>query len=55
MIITWNIPNDKTFNTDVYKYYLSTGKILDYVVWPAMYLYEGGPLIMKGVAEGKKV
>ena len=55
VVLNWSIPKDRVFDTDVYKYYLSTGQQLDYVVWPSMYLYDGGPLIMKGVAEGKKV
>lgn len=55
VVLNWSIAKDRVFDTDTYKYYLSTGKELDYVVWPSMYLYDGGPLIMKGVAEGRKV
>ena len=54
-VLNWNIASDKHFNTEMYKFYLTTGQELAYIVWPAMYLYEGGPLVMKGVAEGKKV
>ena len=53
--LSWAIPSDKRFNSEMFKFYLTTGQEVAYVVWPAMYLYESGPLVMKGVAEGKKV
>ncbi|XP_052263568.1 uncharacterized protein LOC127866794 isoform X4 [Dreissena polymorpha] len=46
--------DDRTlFNTSIYKHYTKSGPNVDYVVWPAMYLNEGGPLLSKGVAQGK--
>ena len=44
-------PNDP-LNTDVYKAYTCSGKHVKYVVWPALLLHEGGPVITKGVAQG---
>ncbi|CAC5403598.1 unnamed protein product [Mytilus coruscus] len=41
------------FNTDLFKFYTKSGSKVDYVVWPAVFLHEGGPLICKGVAQGK--
>ena len=41
------------FNKDVYRFYQSGGRTVDYYVWPALRLYKGGPLLSKGVAEGK--
>lgn len=41
------------FNTDMYKPYTKTGKYVDFVVWPALYLHEGGPMLSKGVAQGR--
>ena len=55
VVLSWNIPDDKKFTTDTYKHYLSTGQEMAFVVWPCMYLHEGGPLVAKGVAEGRKV
>lgn len=40
-----------TFNKNIYKYYSTTGKMLDFVVWPAMFLHENGPLLSKGYAQ----
>ncbi|XP_060589659.1 uncharacterized protein LOC132744884 [Ruditapes philippinarum] len=40
------------FDTNKYKPYTSSGKFIDYIVWPALYLHEDGPLLCKGVAQG---
>ena len=39
------------FNDDDYKRYMSSGEEVNYIVWPAMYLYKGGPIISKGVVQ----
>ncbi|XP_033743211.1 trichohyalin-like isoform X2 [Pecten maximus] len=41
------------FDEDRYRPYTKKGKRLDYLVWPVLHLHEGGPLISKGVAQGK--
>ncbi|XP_053389424.1 LOW QUALITY PROTEIN: golgin subfamily A member 4-like [Mercenaria mercenaria] len=41
-----------SFNTDLYKPYTSSGTHIEYVVWPALLLHEGGPILAKGVAQG---
>jgi hypothetical protein len=43
-----NIP----FDTNKYKPYTRSGKYIDHIVWPAIHLHEGGPLLCKGVAQG---
>ena len=40
-------------DTGTFKPYTRTGKFIDYIVWPALYLHENGPLLCKGVAQGK--
>ncbi|XP_053400501.1 uncharacterized protein LOC123558290 [Mercenaria mercenaria] len=40
------------FNTSMFKDYTKSGKYVDYVVWPAMFLHEGGALLAKGIAQG---
>lgn len=42
----------KPFDTSLYKYYTTTGKYMDYVVWPAVHLHEEGVLLAKGTAQG---
>ena len=34
-----------------FRTYTQSGKDVDFVVWPAMYLYENGPVLYKGVAQ----
>lgn len=41
------------FDSDTFKPYLSSGKYIDYVVWPPLYSYNGGKLLLKGIAEGR--
>ncbi|XP_056011830.1 RB1-inducible coiled-coil protein 1-like isoform X2 [Ostrea edulis] len=45
--------NDKKFDKEIYREFTSSGKKIDYVVWPALLLHEGGPLLNKGVAQPK--
>ncbi|KAL3878831.1 hypothetical protein ACJMK2_031159 [Sinanodonta woodiana] len=40
-----------TPHQDIFKAYKRSGTIVEFCVWPCLYLYEGGPLISKGVAE----
>lgn len=42
------------FDTNVFRSYTQSGTFVDFVVWPPMYLYEGGPVLSKGVAQGYK-
>lgn len=42
------------FDKNMFKEYTTTGPLIDYIVWPAMLLYENGPVVIKGVAQGKK-
>jgi len=39
-------------NKAEYKEYTQRGDYVDYVVWPVMYLYDGGSQLAKGVAQG---
>ncbi|XP_052797112.1 uncharacterized protein LOC128229309 isoform X2 [Mya arenaria] len=45
---------DERFDTNCYKQYTKTGHLVDFVVWPALLLHEGGSLVGKGVAQAKK-
>ncbi|XP_052219018.1 uncharacterized protein LOC127836421 [Dreissena polymorpha] len=40
------------FNKDHFKEYTKRGPYMEYVVWPVMYLHQGGPMLGKGVAQG---
>ncbi|KAH3785865.1 hypothetical protein DPMN_163960 [Dreissena polymorpha] len=40
------------FNTELYRSYTKSGPLVDFPVWPTMFLHEGGPVLCKGVAQG---
>ncbi|KAL3878446.1 hypothetical protein ACJMK2_030796 [Sinanodonta woodiana] len=46
-------PDDK-FDSNKHREYTKKGPYEDFVVWPALYLYKGGPMLSKGVAQGTK-
>lgn len=52
MLFEKEIKDDTPFKSDVYKPYTRLGKDLEYVVWPPLYLHQGGPMLSKGVAQG---
>ncbi|KAK3582898.1 hypothetical protein CHS0354_009704 [Potamilus streckersoni] len=41
------------FDTICYREYTKKGKKIAFVVWPALFLHENGPLLCKGVAQGQ--
>ncbi|KAK3594522.1 hypothetical protein CHS0354_030868 [Potamilus streckersoni] len=41
-----------SFDTSAFQPYTKSGTKIDYIVWPAMHLYRGGPLLCKGIAQG---
>ncbi|KAK3581618.1 hypothetical protein CHS0354_024444 [Potamilus streckersoni] len=45
-------PTKERFDKAKFVSYTTSGNYLDYVVWPAVYLFKCGPLIKKGVAQG---
>ncbi|KAH3838529.1 hypothetical protein DPMN_111939 [Dreissena polymorpha] len=45
--------NGAAFDKNAYKEYTQSGTTIDFVVWPAMFLFQGGNVLCKGVAQGK--
>ncbi|KAL3879334.1 hypothetical protein ACJMK2_031634 [Sinanodonta woodiana] len=43
---------EKIFNHDKYRAYMQSGKRVEFVVWPALFLHEGGAMLVKGIAQG---
>lgn len=42
---------DTRYNKTEYKEYVQSGDKVRYIVWPALYLHEKGPLLYKGVVQ----
>ncbi|KAH3838979.1 hypothetical protein DPMN_112397 [Dreissena polymorpha] len=40
------------FDNEAYRPYTQAGPLVKFIVWPAIYLNEGGSLLFKGVAQG---
>lgn len=40
------------FDPEAYRAYTSSGPVVDFIVWPAIYLYNGGPILCKGIVQG---
>jgi hypothetical protein len=50
--LAWNIhfePGEDTFDRQVYKEYTQMGTKVKFLVWPALFLHEGGALIWNNV------
>ncbi|XP_045203864.2 uncharacterized protein LOC123556873 [Mercenaria mercenaria] len=47
-----SVPSSSKFDNNTFKDYTKRGPYMEYVVWPALYLHEGGALLAKGVAQG---
>ncbi|KAK3593598.1 hypothetical protein CHS0354_018694 [Potamilus streckersoni] len=43
------------FDSSKYREYTKKGPYEEFVVWPVLYLYRGGPMLSKGVAQGSKL
>ena len=41
------------FDKETFKYYTTSGPKMSFLVWPALRLHKGGPMLAKGVAQGK--
>ncbi|KAK3100161.1 hypothetical protein FSP39_015579 [Pinctada imbricata] len=52
--IEWEYQEGDKFDPAKMRSYTHSGDMIDYVVWPVLYLYENGPLLAKGVVQGKK-
>ncbi|KAK3596862.1 hypothetical protein CHS0354_039857 [Potamilus streckersoni] len=50
--LSWDIPFDRTFNTDIYTVYTHAGSHIDFVVWPTLYSGNGRLILAKGIAQG---
>lgn len=51
----WQSIPGELFNNDMFKFYAETGDKMDYVVWPTLFLKEGGPVLCKGVAQPRGI
>ncbi|XP_060582841.1 uncharacterized protein LOC132739192 isoform X1 [Ruditapes philippinarum] len=46
-----NTTNRDIFSTEMYRAFTKTGKLIDYLVWPALLRIDGTSIVLKGVAQ----
>ena len=54
VVLDFNFKRGDLFDKDKLSAFTTSGDIVDYLVWPVMYLHENGPVMSKGVAQGRK-
>ena len=54
MVLDFNFKRGDPFDKDKFSAFTTSGDIVDYLVWPVMYLYENGPVMRKGVVQERK-
>ena len=52
--MVWDFKRGCKFDNNLMRSYTQSGDVMDYVVWPVLYLHENGPLLSKGVMQGMK-
>ena len=48
-----DIETNTKFDANKFKQYTKSGSKIDYLVWPYLLLHKDGPVLCKGVAQGK--
>ncbi|KAL3879333.1 hypothetical protein ACJMK2_031633 [Sinanodonta woodiana] len=43
--------SEKILDLNKFRPYTKSGKIVDFVVWPALFMHEGGPMLARGIAQ----
>lgn len=49
--VSWDLRRGEPFQADKYRIYRHSGRQVDYIVWPVLYVYQGGGVLCKGVAQ----
>jgi hypothetical protein len=51
--LSWEAPPGEMIDTSKYNFYRTSGRYVDFVVWPVLYDHEKGAVIAKGVVQGR--
>lgn len=50
MVLVSKVNRKSPFDTNLFRFYSTSGDKYDFVVWPALLMYSEGPIIIKGLA-----
>ncbi|VDI49526.1 Hypothetical predicted protein, partial [Mytilus galloprovincialis] len=53
VVLDFSCKSGDAFNKDKFTPFTKSGSVVDYVVWPVMYLSDNGAIMSKGIAQGK--
>lgn len=51
VVMESSIQRGGNFDKELFRHYTKSGDIIDYLVWPALRLYDGGPVLCKGIVQ----
>ena len=51
VFIEWEFPKETKIDTNILRSYTKAGEIVDFIVWPVLYLHKDGPVLNKGVVQ----
>ncbi|XP_063416196.1 myosin-6-like [Mytilus trossulus] len=53
LFLNFDVNSGENLNKNDYNVFTKSGSKIDYLVWPVLYLHKTGPMLAKGVAQGK--
>ncbi|XP_071126553.1 putative uncharacterized protein MYH16 [Mytilus edulis] len=53
LYVNFDVNSGENLNKNDYNVFTKSGSKIDYLVWPVLYLHKTGPMLAKGVAQGK--
>ncbi|CAC5403860.1 unnamed protein product [Mytilus coruscus] len=53
LYLNFDVNSGENLNKNDYNVFTKSGSKIDYLVWPVLYLHKTGPMLAKGVAQGK--
>jgi len=54
MVLVHDQMEGKLIDRNLFSVYTKRGSVVDFVIWPALILYKNGPILSKGVVQGKE-
>lgn len=51
MMLDFSPAQNEEFDKEIFRCYTRNGENVEFVVWPAVFLYKDGPLVTKGVLQ----
>lgn len=53
LYLKFDVAQDENLDKNIYNVFTKSGSKIAYLVWPILYLHKNGPMLGKGVAQGR--